>query len=188
MYNNYLIHHGIKGQRWGIRRYQNADGSLTIDGRDRYKYAKRARKAAETKSDMDKLYNKLSKEDKKILGDDENNKEWLKIEEGEYVAKRIIKKIGNEPIAAIDIMTTSKNDHLMTAIMTDPKYRGQGYAYELAKAGADWFDRNKHKMNATYLDWGAYQTNIPSKKLAEKAGFKYDEKASSKDWAIYRRS
>ena len=24
-----LYHHGIKGQRWGIRRFQNEDGSLT---------------------------------------------------------------------------------------------------------------------------------------------------------------
>lgn len=31
-----LYHHGIKGQRWGIRRYQNMDGSLTAAGRERY--------------------------------------------------------------------------------------------------------------------------------------------------------
>ena len=35
MYNNYLAHHGIKGQRWGVRRYQNEDGSLTAEGRAR---------------------------------------------------------------------------------------------------------------------------------------------------------
>lgn len=32
----YLVHHGIKGQKWGIRRYQNPDGSLTAEGRARY--------------------------------------------------------------------------------------------------------------------------------------------------------
>lgn len=32
----YLAHHGIKGQKWGIRRYQNADGSLTAQGKARY--------------------------------------------------------------------------------------------------------------------------------------------------------
>ena len=32
----YLAHHGIKGQKWGIRRYQNEDGSLTPEGRERY--------------------------------------------------------------------------------------------------------------------------------------------------------
>lgn len=31
----YLVHHGIKGQRWGIRRFQNPDGTLTEDGRKR---------------------------------------------------------------------------------------------------------------------------------------------------------
>lgn len=36
MESNYLIHHGIKGQKWGIRRYQNPDGSLTSAGRKRY--------------------------------------------------------------------------------------------------------------------------------------------------------
>lgn len=31
-----LYHHGIKGMKWGVRRYQNADGSLTEKGRKRY--------------------------------------------------------------------------------------------------------------------------------------------------------
>lgn len=31
----YLAHHGIKGQRWGIRRYQNPDGTLTAKGKAR---------------------------------------------------------------------------------------------------------------------------------------------------------
>lgn len=34
---NELEHHGIKGQKWGIRRYQNKDGSYTDAGRKRYK-------------------------------------------------------------------------------------------------------------------------------------------------------
>lgn len=35
--DEYLMHHGIKGQRWGIRRYQNTDGSLTEKGYKHYK-------------------------------------------------------------------------------------------------------------------------------------------------------
>lgn len=31
-----LCHHGIKGQKWGIRRYQNEDGTLTSAGKARY--------------------------------------------------------------------------------------------------------------------------------------------------------
>lgn len=33
---NYLQHHGIKGQTWGVRRFQNEDGTLTEEGKDRY--------------------------------------------------------------------------------------------------------------------------------------------------------
>lgn len=31
-----VCHHGIKGQKWGVRRYQNPDGSLTPEGYKRY--------------------------------------------------------------------------------------------------------------------------------------------------------
>lgn len=34
--DTYLAHHGIKGMKWGVRRYQNSDGSLTLAGKKRY--------------------------------------------------------------------------------------------------------------------------------------------------------
>lgn len=36
MNNDTLKHHGVLGQKWGVRRYQNADGSLTSKGKERY--------------------------------------------------------------------------------------------------------------------------------------------------------
>lgn len=47
---DYLVHHGILGQKWGIRRYQNKDGTLTNKGKKRaaklkYEYEKLTRKS-----------------------------------------------------------------------------------------------------------------------------------------------
>ena len=39
-----LYHHGILGQKWGIRRFQNKDGSLTSAGKKRYGVSDRPRK------------------------------------------------------------------------------------------------------------------------------------------------
>ena len=34
--NDFIMHYGVSGQKWGIRRYQNADGTLTPEGMARY--------------------------------------------------------------------------------------------------------------------------------------------------------
>lgn len=37
-YNDFLLHYGVKGQKYGVRRYQNEDGTLTEEGKRHYGY------------------------------------------------------------------------------------------------------------------------------------------------------
>ena len=55
-YSNELYHYGVKGQKWGIRRYQNPNGTLTEEGKIRY--------------GVDPKTGKLSAEGKKLLKQD----------------------------------------------------------------------------------------------------------------------
>lgn len=64
MVNNELYHHGVKGMKWGVRRYQNKDGSLTNAGKKRY--------------DQDVRENNAKKKDNRIIIDGPDAKRWVK--------------------------------------------------------------------------------------------------------------
>ena len=80
-YPDYLMHHGIKGMRWGIRRYQNKDGSLTNAGK---KHVSNYKTARSLNRKVDQEARKLINSDprlKKDFGNDTDDPEYL-----EYVA------------------------------------------------------------------------------------------------------
>lgn len=64
MYNDDLYHHGILGQRWGVRRYQNVDGSYTEAGLKRHN--KEVKKAS-------KQYDKYAKKTTRNIASKQND-------------------------------------------------------------------------------------------------------------------
>lgn len=68
-YPTYLIHYGIPGQKWGVRRFQNEDGTYTSEGLER-RYTKEGYKSLKkdyrkSKREATKEYNKKYKETRK---------------------------------------------------------------------------------------------------------------------------
>lgn len=59
LYKSYLAHYGVKGMHWGVRRYQNTDGSLTAAGKVHYTNAATYLKASMKNFTYDSSNHKL---------------------------------------------------------------------------------------------------------------------------------
>ena len=100
---NELYHFGIKGMKWGIRRYQNKDGSLTSAGKKRYsddlEYYKTSKKQIHVNKDGSKtipngfVFNRVGKSDLDV-----NKSGSLYVSYGKEDASRYIKNLGPTPI------------------------------------------------------------------------------------------
>ena len=99
----YLEHHGIKGQRWGVRRYQNDDGSLTALGQKRFR------------KDIDAIKKKQDKIDNKNIS--LSKKQFAK----DKIKRRFV-NANNRNITFIRAKTQGENKELLNEIVNRKAY------------------------------------------------------------------
>ena len=187
-----LKHHGIKGMKWGVRRYQNKDGSLTPAGKERGRYARNVRRNFGTTDDVNNIVRTMSKSDKIKLGAS-LHEDWIeKDAEIEILcnkAKTFVSKVGDTPVSFFEIWTNgTRTGQVSIGTRSGDEYRGKGYNSKVVKQGMDWVNKYGYKM-MDELEWWARADNAGSNALAKKYGFQYDEEKSGKydgvDWNYY---
>ena len=120
-----LYHWGIKGMKWGERRYQNKDGTLTAAGRKRY--ARDAYEKGYVNEDSSGVRYKVSGK--------KNKREDLRVEAGRYVREDLerSKKLADESTSMArntknltdSISRASKKPKMDLSNMTDQEMRNQ---------------------------------------------------------------
>ena len=164
---NELYHHGIKGMRWGIRRYQNPDGSLTDLGRKKL-----------LKSD-----GSLNRKGKRKLGKDYQYTDQYKKETAEERRARTLKSSDpNVVYANRDVLSTSEIRERMDRIRVEGELSKM--AESTKKTGMDRVDsiiKTGKKLDELYQ-----LTNTPlGKAVKKKLGIDAAEKEFDID-SVYK--
>lgn len=134
-YDDELYHHGIKGQRWGIRRFQNPDGSLKAAGAKRYGVAQdRANRAASEARTAHKLADKYTnamnrKAAKRQAQADANPKSGIKRDKANRAQQEAAtaKKLAGKYTSAMDAKAAKRQSQ------ADEAARGNAKVFPIAR-------------------------------------------------------
>ena len=117
MDNNELTHHGIKGQKWGQRLYQNRDGTLTTLGKLRYG---KSNSKSKSKSQEEPQKDSKKKTIKEMSDAELRNKiERLRLEKTYSELVRDISKLNTKPESKVKKMLGNILDKSVSSVGKD---------------------------------------------------------------------
>lgn len=188
-YPTYLIHYGIPGQKWGIRRFQNEDGSLTEEGIRRYgKLIDKAGSSERHKKKLEKFEKKIDVGgNRNYISDYDSKKEILRKtkrfdreshekmhEVGNNAADR--RQLGKDPMhyikeyanlsleAANKLVNQDQSEASQKIIQRYVDMAMNGLNYKLYEIG-DFNSYNEHPTKYNQID---YSYDVKNKKISQK--------------------
>lgn len=152
-YKDELMHYGVKGMHWGIRKERS-------------------------RSKVNDIFRTMSGKERYYLVDDENAKEYATKEmydrRTSTLVASYIKSIANKPVAFLDVYNNERGIGDI-AVGVDSNYRGQGHA----KALVQKLIEDSANLPVSEIRWRAHTENLNSIRLAEAMGFERDRMASN---------
>lgn len=127
--NNELSHHGIKGMKWGVRRFQTKSGALTPEGKKRYSGG------SDKKASLSKNVKKYNKKfDDWNRTQESADQKWSNVQEqykslGRNAISRILNAAKNKSSAAKSY-NKAYNDWNKTQELADQKWNETRAAYK----------------------------------------------------------
>ena len=144
--SNELQHHGIKGQKWGVRRFQNKDGSLTPAGEKRYDNDQANKPQQEKKSngsiDGTKVYSKkgvevsLQKQPTSLIAK-AMGKISKKSREYQEKSDFVDVKVGGKTVGDLQLYREDKKSINVVWVSINEGHEGQGYGKAVMQAVVD---------------------------------------------------
>ncbi|RHT38321.1 hypothetical protein DW790_05550 [Firmicutes bacterium AM31-12AC] len=145
-----LYHHGVKGMKWGVRRYRNKDGSITEAGKKRYARDAREKEFNKYDESSGKYYNQSKKNGRSDLEFDANR--YAK--EDTERSKRLVdssRNLSNDLKRTVDTSNRNRKVPKMDlSNMTDQEMRSQINREILERQYDDMFNPQKESKGREY--------------------------------------
>ena len=181
-----LCHHGIKGQKWGVRRFQNKDGSLTPAGEKRYGDGGSVAPKQEVKKyssiDGTKVYSKhgvevaLQKQPTSLIAKVVGK---LSKKSREYQEKSDFMdvKVGGKTVGDLQLYREDKKSINVVWVSINEGHEGQGYGKAVMQAVVD--HAKKQGLDRVTLEVPGVSPN--ARHIYESLGFEATKVLSEQD-------